>query len=116
MDSMETTYTNPNTDPIQEKQQLPNSTATLVLGILSIVGCWIWGLPGLIMGIISLVLADKGEKQYIENPDSYFKPSYENLKAGRVCAIIGVSLSGIVLLFKIFLIAVAGFTIFSFAK
>jgi hypothetical protein len=113
---METTDANPNFSPIQEKQQLPNSTAVLVLGILSIVGCWAYGLPGLAMGIISLVLANNGEKIYKLNPDLYHEPSYNNLKAGRVCAIIGVSLSGIVVMIGIFLAAIAGFTFMSFSN
>ena len=38
---------------------LPNATAVLVLGILSIVTCWLYGIPGIIMGIIAIVLAQK---------------------------------------------------------
>ena len=35
------------------QQQLPNSTAVLVLGIISIVGCFCYGILGLILGLIS---------------------------------------------------------------
>ena len=40
-------------------QKLPNATAVLVLGILSIVTCCCYGVVGLILGIIALVLAKK---------------------------------------------------------
>ncbi len=41
------------------KQELPNSTGVLVLGILSIVFCWCYGIPGLVLGIIALVMSKK---------------------------------------------------------
>lgn len=74
---------------------LPNSTAVLVLGILSIVGCFCYGFTGLILGIIALVLSGKGNDLYLQNPNMYSEQSYKNMKAGRVCAIIGTSLSAV---------------------
>lgn len=74
---------------------LPNSTAVLVLGILSLLGCFCYGILGLILGIIALVLAQKDLKLYNAAPGSYNASSVNNLKAGRVCAIIGVCLSGL---------------------
>ena len=88
------------------KVEIPNATAVLVLGILSIVFCWCIGIPGLAMGIIALVLASNCEKLYFENPTLYTENSYKNLNAGKICAIIGTVLSGLyILLFiaKIFL-------------
>lgn len=88
-------------DQIYEKNifspqhELPNATAVLVLGIVSIVGCFCYVLPGLICGIIALVLAKKDLKLYDSNPGVYTQSSYNNLKAGRVCAIIGLIFSGI---------------------
>jgi hypothetical protein len=74
-----------------EKVPLPNATATLVLGILSIViGC---GSLGLILGIIGLVLSKEGKGLYDQNPDGY--TGYSNLNAGRVLCIIGIILGGI---------------------
>lgn len=77
------------------QQDVPNSTAVLVLGILSIVFCWCYGLPGVILGIIALVLAGKGEKLYKANPEFYKQGSYKNLNAGKICAIIGLSISAL---------------------
>jgi hypothetical protein len=74
---------------------LPNSTAVLVLGILSIFFCFCYGVIGIICGIVSLILYPKDKKLYMENPQAYTLSSYNNLKAGRVCAIIGLILSAI---------------------
>ena len=78
---------------------LPNSTAVLVLGILSIVLCCCFGLAGLTLGIIALVLADKDEKLYRTNPLLYDQGSYKNLQAGKICAIIGTCFSGLTFLY-----------------
>ena len=77
---------------------LPNATAVLVLGIISIATCWLYGIPGLICGIICLVLAKKDLALYKKNPNQYSITSYKNLKAGQVCGIIGLSLSALYLL------------------
>ena len=81
--------------------RLPNANATLTLGILSIVGCGLYGLPGLIMGIIALAIHRSDKKLYTSDPGRYAE-SYKNAKAGFVCAIIGTSLSAAVVAFFIF--------------
>jgi hypothetical protein len=75
--------------------QVPNSTAVLVLGILSIIFCWCWGLIGLILGIIGLILGGKAKKIYKENPGRFSIGSYKNLNAGYICSLIGTILSGL---------------------
>jgi hypothetical protein len=87
---------------------LPNSTTTLVLGIISIVGCFCYGIPGVVCGIIALVLFNRDKKLYAANPSSYTQGSYSNLNAGRVCAIIGLVLSAIYLAIVIFYVALVG--------
>jgi hypothetical protein len=79
-------------------QQLPNATAVLVLGILSIVVCFI-------CGIIALVMANKDMQLYKNNPDTYSAASYNNIKAGRICAIIGIALQVVGLICYIAFIA-----------
>lgn len=74
-----------------EKQNLPNSMLILVLGILSIVTCCCYGVPGLIIGVIAFILARNADKMYREDPDLY--EGYNNVKTGKVLAIIGVILS-----------------------
>lgn len=81
-------------------QQLPNATATLVLGILSIVVCFI-------CGIIALLISNKDVSMYKANPELYSEASYNSIKAGRICSIIGISLQLIALVFYIILIVFA---------
>lgn len=78
------------------QQKLPNATAVLILGIVSIVGCCCYGLLGLIAGIIALVLYNKDNALYQQNPTLY--SDYNNLKTGRILSIIGISLSALYLL------------------
>jgi membrane glycosyltransferase len=82
----------------QPVKSLPNSTAVLVLGILSIFSCAFYGVIGLVLGIIALVLHKKDKAIYNANPIGY-EASFKNSQAGHVCAIIGVSLSALFLLF-----------------
>jgi uncharacterized protein YqhQ len=79
---------------------LPNSTAVLVLGILSIVGCFCYGIVGLVLGIIALVLHKKDKALYDSDPTKY-GASFKNSKAGNICAIVGLILSIIYVLFFI---------------
>lgn len=78
---------------------LPNSTAVLVLGILSIVVCFI-------TGIIALVMAKKDLDLYNANPGTYSASSYSNIKTGRICAIIGIIIQGLGLIAYIIFVAV----------
>ena len=91
-----------------QQMYLPNSAAVLVLGILSIVLCFCYGLVGMILGIIALVLASKGNALYKSNPGMYSLSSYNNLKAGKICAIIGVVLSSLYLIFVVVYILFLG--------
>ena len=90
------------------QQPLPNATAVLVLGIFSIVLCCCYGIVGLILGVIAIVLAGKAKALYNSNPDAYTPASFKNLNAGRICAIIGIALSAVYLLFCIWIIATVG--------
>lgn len=93
--------TEPNRDYLSSNQpaNLPNATATLVLGILSIVVCFI-------CGIIALVISNKDVSMYRTNPELYTESSYNNIKAGRICAIIGICLQVVGLIFYIAFFAV----------
>ena len=87
---------------------VPNATAVLVLGILSIVFCWCYGVPGLILGIIAMVLSGKAKRLYEADPSVYSLGSYKNMKAGRTCAIIGLCLSAAYMLFVIVYLLIVG--------
>lgn len=90
-----------NNQGYMQLEPVPNATAVLVLGIISIATCWCYGIVGLILAIIAMVLAGSGKKAYLAQPEKYSPGSYNNLKAGRVCAIIGLSLSGLYVIFVI---------------
>ena len=89
-------------------QTVPNSTAVLVLGILSIVLCWCYGIVGIALGIIALVLASKGKEALQSKPEIYSMSSINNLKAGKICAIIGLSLSALTILYMLFMVLFYG--------
>jgi hypothetical protein len=77
---------------------IPDATAVLVLGIISIVGSFCYGIVGLVLAIIGLALASRGERRYQENKERYLANSYSNLKAGRICSLIGLILSILMLI------------------
>jgi hypothetical protein len=90
------------------QKALPNSTAVLVLGIISIVGCFCYGIVGVVCGIIALVLASKDNNLYQQNPSLYTESSLKNMKAGKVCGIVGLSLSALYIVCLIIYISVIG--------
>jgi uncharacterized membrane protein len=89
-----------------DQQKLPNATAVLILGIVSILGCCCYGLPGLIAGIIALILAKKDGQLYRANPTTY--SNYGQLNAGKIMAIIGISLSVLYVVYVIVMISTVG--------
>ena len=97
---------------MQTQQSLPNSVGALVLGILSIVFCFCYGIIGITLGIIGLIMANKAIKLYMASPETYTEGSYKNVKAGKVCAIVGLCLSSlwivILIIYVVFFAAVIG--------
>ncbi|RZJ72243.1 CCC motif membrane protein [Flavobacterium sp.] len=95
-------------DLLQEKQprNLPNATAVLILGIVSIFGCCCYGILGVILAPIALVLAAKDMKLYRAEPEIYL--NYSTLNAGRIIAYIGLAVSLITLIFYIYLLTTIG--------
>ncbi|GEQ86562.1 hypothetical protein ULMS_20700 [Patiriisocius marinistellae] len=90
-----------------EQQTLPNSQAILILGILSIPLCCCYGIPALVLGIIAIVLAKKATDLHNENPEMY--KGFQNVKTGKILAIIGISLGVIYIIINIAMIAIYGF-------
>jgi hypothetical protein len=84
----------------RNQQPLPNATTVLVLGILSIVVCFI-------CGIVALAISSNDLQRYKAAPEFYTSSSYELLKAGRICGIIGICISGIAILIYICVIVFA---------
>lgn len=91
------------------QQPLPNATAVLILGILSILGCCCYGVIGIALAIVALVLAKKDRQAYAMNSSIYTLSSYKNMNAGRICAIIGLIISVLYLILYGVLFAVFGY-------
>ena len=92
-------------------QKLPNATLTLILGILSILGACCYGLPGLIAGIIALIMSSKSNKLLKENPDGYSDAGSH--KAGRICAMIGLGFSVLYMMLMLIYFIIYGAMIIS---
>lgn len=89
---------------------IPEANSVLVLGIISIVGAFCYGIFGIILGVIALIVANKPMKAYKQEPGKYTLSSYNNLKTGRVCAIIGLSISAV------YIVVILGIVMFAIAN
>lgn len=85
----------------QNRTELPNATLVLILGILSLIFCWCYGFIGLVLGIVAVALSSSPRRLYQQQPDEYFEASYKNLNAGRVCGIIGICISALIIVFVV---------------
>lgn len=98
------------TEQIQMQENAPNAVAALVLGILSLLsGCLF---IGLILGIIGLVLANKGLQTYYLSPSSY--KNVGMLNTGKILSIIGIVLGGLAIVIGIISAVVLGGSLFFF--
>ncbi len=93
------------------QKEVPYATGVLVSGIISILGAFCGGLPGLISGIIGFVLRRIGLKSVKNNTIDYTYSSLNRIENGRICLIIGTILSFILsiiftLLFVFFVILI----------
>jgi hypothetical protein len=97
---------NPYHTPFQVN--LPNSDTILVLGILSLVFCWwhILSVIGIALSITTLVMARKDLFLFFSQPNHYTMSSLNNVKAGRVCAMISLIIS--ILVFVAALLMIIG--------
>lgn len=76
------------------------------MGIVSFIGCcFTYGLLGLILSAVGVVLANKDLKLLAQNPDVYDK----SISTWKVINIISLVLSVITLIFGIWIISVIGF-------
>ena len=85
-----------------EQKKLPNATLSLILGILSFIGCCCTsGFGGLILSGIALFLAKKDEKTYAQEPELY--ENFNQVKTAKIIAIIGLVLSIITIIIYIYM-------------
>ena len=90
----------------ETSQKLPNATAVLVLGILSIITCCCYGILGLILAIVALFLAKKDLVAYRANPSLY--TNYSNLNTGRILSIIGIVINILTIIYFAWVISLVG--------
>lgn len=78
---------------------LPNASLILTLSIISIVtGCLIGtAFFGIIISIITLILADKTQNEYLTNPTPSAWNNYSTFHNGMVCAIIGFVINAFIM-------------------
>lgn len=88
------------------EQKLPNATIAIVLSILGLLCCCFYGVPGLILGGIALILVNQDEKKYRAQPENY--TNYSTVKTAKILAIIAIVLGAIWLSWMIYSIIEMG--------
>lgn len=85
-----------------DKQKLPYSQTSLVLGILSIVtACCCWGVIGIIIGIFGFYNANKAIALHQMDPYQY--DGINNAQTGRTTSIIGIVIGVISMCWMIYM-------------
>jgi archaellum biogenesis protein FlaJ (TadC family) len=85
-------------DLLKEKQleipqsKIPMANTTLVLAIVSVIGCIFYGIPGIILALIAIVLHKRVKEVYKTDPVIY-QQSYNTARAGWIIAIISLLIS-----------------------
>lgn len=77
-------------------KDLEGAGGILAMGIISIP--FFGGLIGLILAIVTLTKSGKALSLYREYPLQYTEKSYRKVRAGRICAIVSLSLLGAAIL------------------
>ncbi|HPB02020.1 MAG: CCC motif membrane protein [Bacteroidales bacterium] len=88
------------------KPEIPNASSAELIGILSIVFTFFFTLAGLVLGIVAIVQARKAEETFNANPGMFNPYSLNKVKTGKTCGIIGVVLSGLIIVAAIILVVV----------
>ncbi len=89
-----------------EKQNLPNATLIIILGIFGYLCCCFSGL-GIIPSGIAYFMAHKSQKIYEENPDLY--DNFDFIKTGKIVALIALILNAFIIIRLIYVIATGDF-------
>jgi hypothetical protein len=87
-----------NPTSLNTAKTLPNENIILILSILSISFSWLYGIPGLAMGMVARSLILNSEELYTAHPDLFLEKSFKMLKIGKICAYSGIILSGIMVI------------------
>lgn len=88
-------------------QRCGKAIASMILGILSLMTCMFYGVPGLVCGILAIIFARQAREQVQQGQAPQF--SLDFARAGRVCGWIGIGLSAL------FLVMIVAYVFFIFA-
>lgn len=81
-----------NEQELAPQVKIPMANATLVLAIVSVAGCVLYGVPGIVLAVLAIVFHARVKKIYLTDRISYRK-SYDNARAGWIIAIISLFIS-----------------------
>lgn len=77
-------------------QRVPKDSSILTTGIIALP--FSLGIIGIILSIVTLVNASNSQRIYNANPDRFLESSVKKVRAGKICAIVSLSLFGAVIL------------------
>jgi hypothetical protein len=86
-------------------QKTPNHTAVMILGLTAFIGCCCYGIVGVILAIIGIVLANKDLQLIQENPGVYDN----SISTWKIVNLVALVLSVLSLLLTIWSISLVGF-------
>ena len=66
----------------ETKQDLPNATTVQVVGILALVLFWVYGIVGLVLGIIAWIMGNTQRNLYYSAPGMYSEGSLSRVNVG----------------------------------
>ena len=78
---------------------IPEAKKSKRLGYSSLLFSFIYGLPGLILAIISLLKANKALRCYRQQPEIYDPSSLQDVMIARLSAMMGLLFSGLALFY-----------------
>lgn len=87
------------------KMEHPAASSIQTTGILGLVFSFLFGIVGLILNIVTLARAGGAMREVMSDPDRYYETSLSKIRAGRTCAIIGLSLQGLAVLVLILVLS-----------
>ena len=82
--------------------RIPKDNSILTTGIIALP--FSFGIVGIILSIITLVNASSAMRIYNANPKLYLDPSIKKVKAGKICAIVSLSIFGTAMLLVLLLL------------
>lgn len=91
--------------PVTKKRDMPGAGDMLTLGILSIVLMFVIALVGIILAIVTLVKTSNALSDYRSFPDMWTEASVSKVRAAQVCAIVALSLFGVLIVFLMAMLA-----------